>query len=683
MIDLFSIASSGVNASNKLLQTTSNNIANVNTEGYVREQTIFTNLNTQGAGRGTTERVINTFAQNQLRRDITAVGELEAFKQKTSAIDNLLASEANALSTGLSQFFSALQTAADDPTNLGSRESVLGEAQGLLHRMSTSSDYLLAKEEELNLEFDAQVSQANELIQNIGDLNQKILSMQGASNDQPNTLLNERDKAINQLAEMMSIEVRENKNGTKAVNLSSGESVVLENGGFNIFELKTGADTGHKHLQLAFNMVDSQPQASVPITEGKLGGSLGGLFRFRNEVLSPAQRDIGQIAVAMADAVNQQNRLGMDMDMQLGTDIFNLPELTGLNFDNSDNSLTMAGRFTPGKGTEVTDADLKITVQSVDGAGAPLTFDVQMLNADGSAKLDENGAPVVHTGLSVTAGGYTEIPGGVEIAFDSAGPYAADDAFLLQPTKASASSLSLATQRPEDLAFAAPLRAEAAAANLGDAKVSAVNITNTQYDVSAFNGAGGIATPPSAGIEAPVKVVFTSATDFNVLDSSGNTLATATVGNNYNDLLKQAGFAADYPGYDFSLSGQPAAGDAFDLGYNTQGINDNTNAVKLAEIQKKGVVQLSTNTAGQPRSLHDAYSSLVGRVGEKSATADVSLQAAEAMKNQSQSWFDSVSGVSLDEEAANLIRYQQSYAAAARILSTAQELFDTILSAAR
>lgn len=683
MIDLFSIASSGVNASNKLLQTTSNNIANVNTEGYVREQTVFTNLNTQGAGRGTTERVINTFAQNQLRRDITAVGELEAFKQKTSAIDNLLASEANALSTGLSQFFSALQTAADDPTNLASRESVLGEAQGLLHRMSTSSDYLLAKEEELNLEFDAQVSQANELIQNIGDLNQKILSMQGASNDQPNTLLNERDKAINQLAEMMSIEVRENKNGTKAVNLSSGESVVLENGGFNIFELKTGADTGHKHLQLAFNMVDNQPQASVPITEGKLGGSLGGLFRFRNEVLSPAQRDIGQIAVAMADAVNQQNRLGMDMDMQLGADIFNLPELTGLNFDNSDNSLTMAGRFTPGKGTEVTDADLKITVQSVDGAGAPLTFDVQMLNADGSAKLDENGDAVRFDDLVISAGGYTEIPGGMEIKFDAANFYTVDDAFLLQPTKAIASDLSLATERPEDLAFASPLRVEAGSANLGDARVSAVNVTNTEYDVSAFDGAGGIATPPSAGTEAPVKVVFTSATDFNVLDSSGNTLASATVGSNYNDLLKQAGFAADYPGYDFSLSGQPAAGDAFDLGYNTQGINDNTNAVKLAEIQKKGVVQLSTNTAGQPRSLHDAYSTLVGRVGEKSATADVSLQAAEAMKNQSQSWFDSVSGVSLDEEAANLIRYQQSYAAAARILSTAQELFDTILSAAR
>lgn len=68
---------------------------------------------------------------------------------------------------------------------------------------------------------------------------------------------------------------------------------------------------------------------------------------------------------------------------------------------------------------------------------------------------------------------------------------------------------------------------------------------------------------------------------------------------------------------------------------------------------------------------------------KKSATAQISLDAAEAMKVQSENWFDSTSGVSLDEEAANLVRYQQSYAAAARILTTAQELFDTILSAAR
>ena len=119
------------------------------------------------------------------------------------------------------------------------------------------------------------------------------------------------------------------------------------------------------------------------------------------------------------------------------------------------------------------------------------------------------------------------------------------------------------------------------------------------------------------------------------------------------------------------------------ISYNTDGSYDNTNALSLASLQKQGLTKLSTNSVSQPRTLHESYSTLVSRVGEDASSASIALQAAEAMKVQSTDWFDSVSGVSLDEEAANLVRYQQSYAAAARILSTAQELFNTILSSVR
>lgn len=197
-VDLFSIATSGVNASNKLIQTTGNNIANVNTEGYVRERTILENSNVYGVGVGTTERVISVFAQNQLRRDITQVGELEAFTEKTLALDNMLANEGASLSEGLSKYFASLQTAADDPTNLASREQVLGEARALLRRMDTLSDFMQAKEKELNLEFTSQVNRANSLIKNIGELNEAILVAYGNNGgDQPTALLNERDNAIN------------------------------------------------------------------------------------------------------------------------------------------------------------------------------------------------------------------------------------------------------------------------------------------------------------------------------------------------------------------------------------------------------------------------------------------------------------------------------------------------------
>ena len=703
--DLFNIATSGVNASSQLLNSTSNNIANVNTEGYVRERTVFESTTLGGVGRGTTERVISIFAQNQLRRDTTSVGELETFVEKTASLDNLLAGEANSIANGLSEFFAAIQTASDDPTNLASREAVLGKATSMVARLNSISDFMEAKEEELNLEFTSQVERANSLITNIGELNVAIVTAKRGSNSEPSALLNEREKAINELAELMSIEVRENQFGASVINLSSGESLVLENGDFNVFELGNDADLNFKELQLAthFNS-QTKSETAININEASVGGSLGGLFRFRDEILGPAQRDVGQIALAMADAVNSQNKLGMDLDLQLGGDIFAIPEFTGLNYTGTPDNLPVSGRIIPGQGSDITDADYKITVDAVNGSGYPTSVTLTMINSDGTPKKLADGSDAIFPSIAINAG-YNDLPGGIQIEFQSASGHSVGNEFLIQPTKYVASDIALATERPEDLAFAAPIRAEASLSNLGDAQVKQVTVSNTVVDAalgseaSAFNGAGGIhnaANAPGGTVGAPAQIVFTSASDFQVLDAAGAVITNVSGVTDYDNLLAQAeatgsgpawpaAFSAldDYPGYDVSLSGVPVPGDSFNLTYNTDGVADNTNAEVLAGLQREGLVQLSADSSNKTRTFHDAYSSLIGRVGEKTATAEISLEAAEAMKVQSETWFDSVSGVSLDEEAANLVRYQQSYAAAARILTTAQDLFDTILSVVR
>ncbi|NVK57597.1 MAG: flagellar hook-associated protein FlgK [Alteromonadaceae bacterium] len=708
-IDLYNIATGGINASNRLLATTSNNIANVNTEGYVRERTVFTNDLNVGVGRGTTERIIDKFAQNQMRRDITSVGEWDMFASKTADIDAQLANEANSISKGLNEFFAAVQTAADDPTNLASRDVVLSKAESLLRRMTSVSDYMTYKEDELNLETENIITKSNNLIQTIGDLNKAIMVVNGNSTgSEPTALLNERDKAINELSELMDINVRESGNAGNSllVNLSSGESLVLDDGSFNLLQLSSSADLKRQQLQLSTNFSAPKNNTDLYIKEDQIGGALGGLFRYRDEVLGPAQRDIGQLGVTFAEAVNQQNRLGMDLDYQLGGDIFNLPELVGLPYPGTPDTLGLTGQFTPGKGNEITDADIRVTVTNVN-LGMPDQVTIELLNGDGTPKLDENNQPVIYSGVAVSATGFTEIAGGIEIDFQSAGGYAVGNEFLLQPTKYTASDITMATNRPEDLAFANPIRVEVNQNNLGDAAVSKTTVTNTTVDntfgnnyASAFDGSGAIhdlASSPSPTVGAPVEVRFTSETSYDVLDgeSPPNIITSVSGVTNYNNLLAQAEasgvppwpaqFSAldDYPGYDFSIEGRPVAGDSFTVNYNVEGRFDNANALSMAGLQQEGLVQLSTNSNSEPRTLHESYSTLVSRIGEKSATASVALQAAEAMKVQSSDWFESVSGVSLDEEAANLVRYQQSYAAAARILGTAQELFNTILSAVR
>ena len=703
--DLFNIATSGLNASNKLLNTTSNNIANVNTEGYVRERTEFKSQLVGGVGVGTTERVINTFAQNQLRRDTTQFGEFQAYKQKTDALDNVLANEANSISGGLSEFFAAVQTAADDPTNLASRDLVLSDAEALLRRMQSLSDFMLDKETELNLEFDSQVNRANSLIRSIGELNESIIVAQGNSrNDEPGALLNERDAAINELAGIMSIEVRQspNQNGSKVVNLTSGESLVLEDGSFNVFQLGGDADPTFKQLQLSTDFSGAKQDTVLNIFEDQLGGSLGGLFRYRDEVLNPAQRDLGQLALAFTDAVNSQNQLGMDLDEQLGTNIFETPTIQGLTYTGTTPTLGISGQITQGAGATLTDADYKITVTNV-AAGVPSEVTVELLNGDGTPKNDETGNPIIYTGIAVSATDFTELPGGYEIDFTSAAGYAIGNEFLLQPTRRAASDITMATNRAEDLAFALPIRVEANLGNLGGASLIATQVTNTTVDTapfgadsSAFDGAGNIhnaAAAPGGAVGAPASILFTAADSFQVLDSAGTVITTVTGVTDYDDMLEQAsatagwpaafGALTDYPGYDFSLDGEARAGDVFTISYNTDGFNDNRNALAMGELQQANTVQLSSNSNSDPRSFHEAYASVVSRVGEDASSATISLQAAEAMLADSTEWNQSVSGVSLDEEAANLVRFQQSYAAAARILSTAQSIFDTILSVAR
>ena len=677
-VDLFSLATSGVNASGKLLQTTSNNIANVNTPGYVRERTELNNSQVFGVEIGNTERVINIFAQNQLRRDITAVGELEAFSSKTSAIDTLLAGDANSISKGMSEYFSALQTAADDPTNLASREQVLGKAESLFQRMRTLSDYMIEKEEELNLEFTSLVNRANTLIGNIGDLNRNIVIANGNStSDQPSALLNERDKAVDELSSIIGINVKESQsqNGAITINLTSGESLVLEDGAFNLFEVNTDADLSLKQLTLETNFgSQTKGDASLRVQESDLGGALGGLFKYRNEVLGPTMRDVGQLSVAFADSMNQQNKLGMDLDGQLGSNIFDIPTFRGLAYEDTNGDYVVTAQITEGMGSQLTDADYKVEVTAV-SAGVPSEIEITLLNADGTPKKDGSGNDVVFSNFAVSSG-FNELPGGIEVDFSGTSSYTVGNEFLIQPTKTIASKVDFSTTRPKDLAFATPIRGKADNTNLGDANVVNVSVNNTEVGTSAFDGAGGLLNT------APAQIRFTAADSYDVIDGTGSVVASVSGISDLNNLIGQAGITPA-PGFDISLDGVPRAGDSFSIEYNTDGFNDNSNALNLAALQNENLVQVSSEATNTRRTFQDAYASMVGRIGEDASMAKVSLASAEAMQVQSENWFQSVSGVSLDEEAANLIKYQQSYAAAARILTTAQELFNTILQSAR
>jgi flagellar hook-associated protein 1 FlgK len=241
--------------------------------------------------------------------------------------------------------------------------------------------------------------------------------------------------------------------------------------------------------------------------------------------------------------------------------------------------------------------------------------------------------------------------------------------------------------RPEDLALASPLKADKNKNNNSSAEIKFNGIFNT----STGSGFGTNTLDPTA----PQVVKVDDSGNYKVYDGNNNLLGVAPASSNGQNLMaaienplpgpKVYADPTLTPGYEFSITGSVAANDSFTLSYNKNGFADNANGLALAELQNKDLVRKSTNTgtSNDKMTFNEAYSGLVTGVGISTSQAKTLLKANEAKLTQSTNIFESVSGVSLEEEAANLIRFQQSYAASAQVVSTAKTIFDTLLSSVR
>ncbi|EIM1708144.1 flagellar biosynthesis protein FlgK [Aeromonas dhakensis] len=663
--DLLGIGTSGVMAQQRLLQTTSNNIVNVNSQGYVRERTlIYTNANGLGTGDMLTERVINAYAQGEVRRDTSAFYASSTRYQQLANTDTLLGDTSNSVGAAISSYFEGFHTANEAPADISGRKTTLSGLSGMVNRFHTLSAQLDKQTDTINTTIGDEAKRVNSLINSINDLNQAIIRTQGTPEENL-MLFDQRDEAIRQLSEKMEIRTVPQDNGSMLVNMSTGHSLVLNGSVAQLSVVPGNPDARESELQLVMD------PNKVALNDKDIGGGIGGLFSARND-LEPAKRELGQLAAAMADAMNQQNRLGMDLDNELGGDLFSLGTSDGLPYSQNTGNATAKVSFVPGKGTEVTTFDYEVQFSSATG------YEVFSVDKDGNRTS-------LATGTTPPA---TVQVAGHGIQFDLSGTPAAGDRILLQPTKRAAAGLEQLVTRAEDLALASPLKADKGKDNFGSGEIKLNGITNT----GAGSGFGTNSLDPAS----PQVVKIDVSGNYQVYAADGTTLIgvapAASKGQNLMAALenplggpKVYATPTQTPGYEFSITGKVEANDSFTLSYNTDGFADNANGLALAELQNKDLVRKSSNagTSNDKMTFNEAYSSLVTGVGNTTSQAKSQLKADETKLTQSREIFESVSGVSLEEEAANLIRYQQSYAASAQIVSTAKTIFDTLLSSVR
>lgn len=684
--NLLNIASSGVRASSELLQTTSKNIANVNTVGYVRERTEFTTMVDNQVGRGETYRLLNEFAQSQLNRDTSNKSFFDQFITEANRVDTIFSEESNNLSTGINSLFNNVQEALNQPSSTVARSLVMTDAQSLIDQMDRLSGIVLDQKSIINEQLEIFSDEANSLIQSISTLNQNIAAVNGTNNAaDASSTYNERDKAIRDLSELIDIETLDGPNGEKLVFMGTGEAVVMQNGAFNLFSMTGDPDPNFKEFKLDVNGGKAVP---LEVDVSKLKGKIGGLLAFRDDILVPAQNQIGQMGLAIADAFNEQNKLGMDATGQLGGNIFNIPTAGAYAYQANTGTAGMTATVEPGKGSELPASDFIITytsaasvsIQPVDNKGEPLGDpSVADIPADGIINADDIRNAVPYQAATATTPevlATVKDSFGLQLNIDTTKTGNVGDQFQIKLNSDSASSITLATGRAEDLALASPIRTANDLNNIGTATISAGEVTSVI--------SGGFTSAPGLTNGEITLVKTGNANEYQITDNSGT--STFTITPPAKGMLSQAGAPFDTYGYDFDIEGTPATGDTFTLEFNEGGFDDNRNGLKLADLQNGELVRLNvetTATADNHKTFNQAYSGLVSDIGVITGQAITSGAAFDALAQQSEAWYESLSGVNLDEEAANLLRFQQSYSASAQVLAAAQEIFDTLLNAAR
>ena len=626
---IFNVAVSGLNAAQVGILTTSHNIANASTDGYNRQRILQT-TNTPmftGAGfigQGTSVETIRRVYSQQLNEQVlsasTGVAEMDSYLSQIAQIDNLLADPAAGLSPAMSGFFKSVQEMAANPASLPARQAMLSASQSLVARFQAIDERMTEIRTGVNAQITSEVTAINSYAKQIAEINQRIVQAQAAGPNQPaNDLLDQRDQLIAELNTKIRATTITQRDGTYSVFIGNGQPLVVGTLPYSMQAVAAPDDPERIIVAL-----QSPTGSSVLMPDSMLkGGALGGLIAFRNESLDGAQNAIGRIALTLATNVNAQHRLGQDLTGALGGDYFDMSQMGPLSRANANNT---------GSGV------LAVTVSSVGN----LTTSDYRLNYDGT-----NYTLIRLADSQVVASG-ASLPASVDgLAITIGGVPAAGDSFLIQPTRAAADNLLLAISDSRAIAAAAPIRTSTSLANTGTASISAgevLDVTNPNLQVTtSLNFVAGGYQVNGAGPVIP----YTS------------------------------GANIDLNGWRVAISGAPAAGDVFTIGANSNGVADNRNGVLLGALQTRNTMEGGTAT------YQSAYSTIVAQAGNKSREVEITGQAQQSLLDQAQSARDQLSGVNLDEEAANLLRYQQAYQAAAKVISIASTLFDEILALGR
>ncbi|CAD5246337.1 MULTISPECIES: flagellar hook-associated protein FlgK [Halomonadaceae] len=644
-MSMFSIGLSGLNAAQNALNTSSNNISNVYTPGYNRELAQLGEGRVGGGVRvNDIERQFNTYVADQLNSAKTQSSALNTYYSQVTQIDNLLADRAAGLAPLMQNFFSSLEDLAASPSDPAARQGVLGQANTLSSQFRSFDGYLQDMQGNINGQIKDEITQINNTTEQIAGLNKEIALARARSGEAPNSLLNQRDQLVSELNERMDLRLNIQDGKTYNISLPNGQPLV----------------TGTNSFQLEAVQADYDPQRTVvgyrdgggnvvQLDESTItGGALGGLMSFRSETLDKTQNQIGQLAVSLATAFNEQHKQGVDLNGDQGEDFFAVraPQT----YADKNNSLPAvnitSAEFNPDQVDALRATDYTVSFEAGEPVvtrkdnGQVVDFDQDAWDDDG--ELNFGGVSIEFSGVPQDGDRFEIQPvrraaNGMDTNIADVDKIAAGDAGFINVGNNTGNSF----EREGDL-------------NVSDLGISSDAFADNRKYQFEVDSDGSLTLTPAVNI-------MVNGTNVDASDLS--------------DVELEAGDEIEVDGISFTVDALPDAGETSSLTVSqtifTSG--DNRNALALQDLQSQSIVGASATVTG-------AYASIVSDVGNRTNITEVNLDARQGLTDQLRAVQQSESGVNLDEEAANLIRYQQYYQANARVIDTAGTLMDTILN---
>lgn len=679
MTNLISIGLSGLSASQAALSVTSNNIANAATSGYSRQQTVQTtgashNIGVGFLGNGTTlsevRRIYSAYLDNQLQTATSLQADATAYQDQVTGMDKLLADRDTGISSVLTAFFSALQTASASPADVASRQLLLTQAQTLSNRFNAVSGQMSQQNELINSQMYTLTDQVNKLTSNIAEYNKQIVQL-SASGSAPGNLLDARGEAVRKLNELIGVTVHE-RDGNFDVSLGTGQSLVTGVRANTLSVEPGSADKSQASLKISYQDFSSD------ITTVATGGTIGGLLRYRSDVLAPAMNELGRVALVVSDSINSQLGQGLDANGQFGSNLFS-----------SINSATaIAQRSLASSNNSAGSGNLDVSIAN-SGALTIHDYEVKFTSGTQYSVRRSDGTDMGSFDLTTTP---PPVIDGFTLALKG-GALASGDSFKVIPTRAASSAIATVTQDGNGLAFAAPISAAAGGSNGGTGTITQPTL-GERLDI--YGGADTAVARDAMRNSMPVRVVFQAANGgvqgYTVFDAKGTSIGTGSIVPGQDNKLSVTVPMLDASGapirdgsgnprtfsVDTSIGGSPNAKDSFTLSFNSDGKSDNRNAAQLLALQTKATV--GTNSGGGT-SFTSSYASLVERVGAKASQAKIDSTATDAVLKSASDSRGAVSGVNLDDEAASLVKFQHYYTASSQIIKAAQETFQTLINA--